>query len=675
MIRYKVVHCTLLALFVASAAETRDRSARSITKHDAERTAQDSIALRRRAQEAAREFVASWRRAWLRSEKELLRQRAYGNNTDRRVRYMHCHVTTSAADGFDGRFEPILARSGVFTRCPSWILGPRPDERDEADQIDVGLMDSFRGPVRATRRQLLTVLDGLQLQLPGDSWILGQRVRFRLDQGLHDEALVAAQSCRVDRWWCGILLGYVLASRGDLVGASSAYAVAASGLPPSVRCEWTDIQSLLSGEVRAAAASLPCATRDSLSRTYWWLADPLFSEPLNERELEHYVRKTTSMLRSAIEMDEHYGWHSQADGGVTSQMLMRYGVPTTSVWVEGIEHGHDEYLMKRGSQPSPPYPTAEYSSGRLAFGARSDAVMAPFDASSDAWELRPPSGTRDSIEGPGSVWWPREHMRWRRGQLATLAESQWAMLRRETHARLITTLNVNGEDELVRRIYADSTVGRLMMSAGPDRMRAASEQSYGQTSRLQFDVLLDSVPVIASVESQSMRRAEFARTRRGLRPPRSLQTLSRDSIAVSEPVLFRIAGDSLPRDVEAMLPLMLGTTTLSRQDKVGVFWESYGIRAGDSVRVQLAVVPLDDPGLLRRLGAALRLVSGVTDGIAIAWQDPRERAMDNGDDVPISPRALAVDLSQLPVGRYALEIAVSTPRRAPVRGRREFLLR
>ncbi len=220
------------------------------------------------------------------------------------------------------------------------------------------------------------------------------------------------------------MTGRVLAARGDLLGASAAYAAAASGLPPSLRCEWTDVQHLLAADAGAHFASLPCATRDSLSKVYWWLADPLFSEPINEREVEHYVRKTTVLLRSAIEMDEQYSWHPQTDGGVTSELLVRYGVPTVSVYPDGVQNGHNNYLARLGSRPSPPYSTVEYSSGRLAFGARFDAVMAPFDATSDAWELRPPAGTRDSSAGPGELWWPREHSM--AGAAAdTVAEGQW----------------------------------------------------------------------------------------------------------------------------------------------------------------------------------------------------------------------------------------------------------
>ncbi len=214
-----------------------------------------------------------------------------------------------------------------------------------------------------------------------------------------------------------------------------------------------------------------------------------------------------------------------------------------------------------------------------------------------------------------------------------------------------------------------------MISNGPDQMRTATEQWDGSTPRLQFDVALDHEPVIASVESHSLRRPTFARTRRGLRPPAALNALSRDSIAVSEPVLFRLSGASLPNDVDAMLPLMLGTTTVSRNTKLGVFWESYGIRAEDSVRLSISVVPLDDPSLLRRLGSALRLVDAQSDRMAISWADPRERTTGTTEGVPISPRSITVDLSQIPPGRYALEVTVSTQTHAPVSSRREFLLR
>lgn len=66
-----------------------------------------------------------------------------------------------------------------------------------------------------------------------------------------------------------------------------------------------------------------------------------------------------------------------------------------------------------------------------------------------------------------------------------------------------------------------------------------------------------------------------------------------------------------------------------------------------------------------------------TDGIAIAWHDPQvsDSVRTSTDVVPILPRALALNLSLLPAGRYALDLTMLIPHRQPARTRRVFTLR
>ena len=75
---------------------------------------------------------------------------------------------------------------------------------------------------------------------------------------------------------------------------------------------------------------------------------------------------------------------------------------------------------------------------------------------------------------------------------------------------------------------------------------------------------------------------------------------------------------SLPANADAVLPAMLGSLEIAPGSQIGVFWETYGVSAGDSIRFQIDFSPADDPSLLRRLGSLLRVVNATTDAVADA---------------------------------------------------------
>src|SRR3954469_17321158 len=63
--------------------------------------------------------------------------------------------------------------------------------------------------IRAARAELLRDLEKANTTLPGDDWLVGQRVRYMIED--HDTATIGvARSCRASKWWCDALLGLAL---------------------------------------------------------------------------------------------------------------------------------------------------------------------------------------------------------------------------------------------------------------------------------------------------------------------------------------------------------------------------------------------------------------------------------------------------------------------------------
>jgi hypothetical protein len=238
------------------------------------------------------------------------------------------------------------------------------------------------------------------------------------------------------------------------------------------RCDWDDVGPLLPPADRARYGALPCAARDSVSARVWWVSDPLWIEPGNERRVEHDARRTLVRLRAALSEDERHYWQPLDGGDALIEMVVRYGWPSRSVW--GGRHedaNHTGWLAGRGSAGSPPYVTAEYVGERPHVVPPLRIALDPSSARGADWQLHPADVSR-----PGR-WWPTEHYARRAGPLVQLAEGQWALFRRRDAALLAVAtaldagaLGVPAGDSVDAALLVSSHPGAVRQTA---RVRAA----------------------------------------------------------------------------------------------------------------------------------------------------------------------------------------------------------
>ena len=66
---------------------------------------------------------------------------------------------------------------------------------------------------------------------------------------------------------------------------------------------------------------------------------------------------------------------------------------------------------------------------------------------------------------------------------------------------------------------------------------------------------------------------------------------------------------------------MLGSTRV-RGAKVGVYWETYGYAAGDSVDVAVIISRHEPISKVRRIGMFLRLAHDLNGQVAVRWGEP-----------------------------------------------------
>jgi hypothetical protein len=177
--------------------------------------------------------------------------------------------------------------------------------------------------VDSARRALLRGLAVASESLPGDHFIMSQRVRYLVEAGRSREALGLARRCGLTtRWWCEALAGYVLHVMEDFEGADSFFTSALRDMPVHGRGWWTDIAPFLDGELKATYDTSSGFRRDSLERRFWWLADPLYLTPVNDRRTEHMARNVICWLQSRAP-----GGHGLGAGETLRQIVLRHGWP------------------------------------------------------------------------------------------------------------------------------------------------------------------------------------------------------------------------------------------------------------------------------------------------------------------------------------------------------------
>ncbi len=608
-------------------------------------------AIRARVDSATRAFQTQWRYAWQETQREQPSlSGVYVKDADMRSLSLHCHwVATSL------RIRDRVVRGAVraHAMCPIWyrLDGPRID--DERHGIDLGLTRSRRRAIQPLRQALRSLLDSAALHLPGDVHVTGQRVRFALDAGDFIGARSAATACNGDRAQCELLRGMVMYYLGEIAGADSAFTTAASLMGDDERCAWNDVGVLLEAEEQRDYAAIACAARVDMERRLWWLSDPLYLEPGNERHAEHFARKVQNTLLSPLGFDGRLHWEPKQGGEAVAETLVRYGWPYQMYWGgPDADRGHDEWLIKNGADTAPPYVAMEYARDRLHTVPRLSAIRSPFHAQPDDWQLNAPAGDDD--------WWPREHYSRDRSAIAQLPVGQSVMLRRRSSTRFVWAADLDAAE--LARPRGDSVQAFLFQSRAVANVASVGAFPGRVGNPLIIDAPLREGEALLSIELNGDRAHPAARTRFGATIPATLADFA-DGMALSQPLLFDPTADiNSSLDADAAVRRMHGTTTFRKPRRIGVYWEAYGFDAADTVEIEVQMAREDRAGIFARVAGVFRLGPGNAESLGIRWREApgSSRAMQHREgNVPVQMRSIVLDVSRLSRGTYRLQLSVS----------------
>jgi hypothetical protein len=504
-------------------------------------------------------------------------------------------------------------------------------------------------------RYLMNELQKAYVKIPGDRWLVGQRIFHTVDNGQLERGQEMARDCVSDKWWCAALVGFTSYLLNQMPRADSAFTVALASMPADERCKWEDVSDLLYEDSgRSSYLQLSCNERSTVNKTFWWLSDPLYVTPGNERMAAHYFREVfrqlqrTSvdamppMLRSTI-----FPAPTRSGPGTPSAAI--YGM---ELWIQGavpyvfrtlgIPDNVVQYRRIAGDD-SPLRMLLQYKQPTYAFIPDYSAVTQPLRALPNAW----------NIENPRAV----ERMHWTDGKFRTL-EYQMAFFQRGSLARVIAAANVSGDTALSRsgpQLLSSS----LVMTTGPQDVRVMRDTVPGSNvifdSMIQPDSALFSIEVVAS--GLGAGRARFAD---------GPAAMPRQRVTISDVMLVR-SGGSPPVSLEDAIPMIQPTDKVWTAQPLGMFWEVYGLQAGDSVSYSLSTVETST-GLITRL-ARLVGINTREEITGVRWNE----VIASG--AAITPRAVELDVSQLQSGSYRLTMEIQVPGLQPVRAHRDIVVR
>jgi len=478
------------------------------------------------------------------------------------------------------------------------------------------------------RSELIDLLDDAQERLPGDGWVMGQRIYYRTELGHWDDALVQAGACRAEPWWCAALLGYVRHVRGEFERSGRAFDRALDLMEADRATRWTSIEKIAHKEVRVRLEGKRRSGPEW--STFWRLSDPLLLVEGNDRRTEHYARWVLSEIRSDARSPYRVSW-----GDDLTEITLRFG------WSRG--------WMRGGS----PFGTSGFSTivGRNPRKGRD--WIPPADV------MRDPSLVAEGIWVPEYLTPQNLYTPYYAPDLLP-STGQVTVFQRGDSVLVIAATGIPEAPEAPRRpadsVPADAVVTwpDLPLRKGPPAeglfLVDTNAEIVVRHERMRADgrglmVRAPAAHYWLSLEAWIPSEGRAARLRQGVHA----DTLELDLVTLSGLLIL----DPSEREFggpEETLDLVRPSLDVTKGGAFTVGWELYGLGWRDEqVRFELAVFPIGR-GLLSRIGRWF--TDGSDDPLRVSWAE-----VGPADPGPWF-RHNRISVSNLEPGEYILQLRV-----------------
>ena len=266
-------------------------------------------------------------------------------------------------------------------------------------------------------------------------------------------------------------------------------------------------------------------------------------------------------------------------------------------------------------------------------------------AESAVWDLEntfPRAGYRFTIDGLEARW------------LAPL-QHQSAVFWRGDTAVVISALDLPAHGIEDNGAVETGMIVNPLDGAGGDPVRGHAVPEFGSNI---FVAQAAPGPATVSIEALVPDEAVVGRARfqLDLAPPRGTVTASG---------LLLVHGDGpMPDTLAAAIPLARASRRVMPGERVGLFWEVYGLAPNTTQWTVSVRLEGERPGFLRRLVSRIGLGGGDR-AASIRWDEPVSPAS-------VVARSVAIDVPDLADGSYPLEIVIEIPGQEPIELRTEL---
>jgi hypothetical protein len=485
--------------------------------------------------------------------------------------------------------------------------------------------------IKEARDKLLAVLDDVGSRFPGDEWVAAQLVRYLIEARRYGDAVRVANRCTESgsAYRCRAWAGVALHDSGAVAAADSAFSAALAAMADSARCRWTDISLLLDDDIADRYAKADCTGRRPIESSFWRLTNPLYL-----RDHDFHNEYMARVARGEMERD--------------SRTPM--GSPTESAFYETtLRYGYDSWFVRDDAPAGwmQEAAIAGYREGGSGFNflPSSEAFNSPADLRTRDWDFK--LKTARTMYGPSYA----RHFR-------SLAGQQISLFRRGDSVLIVAAYDVRGDT-----LFETHGLEAGLFAVPVDSRALGAPRGTVTTDAPPSGIVSTTAPrgpLIVSLELLDTKTKSAARARFGLRPPPSV-----GRVGISDLVMFAPrSADSMPHRLEDALPLVLRTDRIGRTSRLGLFWETYGVRAeGETFAVSITIERIEE-GWMRRTAERLHLATPFSP-MTLQWMEVPDHV--NG----VASRSVTLDLSQLTPGRYEIRLSVSPTDGLPMVAKRE----
>ena len=486
---------------------------------------------------------------------------------------------------------------------------------------------------------------GIAQRAPEDDYIQGQVVYSLVRGERHDLALVALEACQASEWWCKALLGFTLAESGRVVEAEAALDQALLVMPEDELCEWNDLLPLVSADAWSAYQGSSCFSRLEQMEQFWWLADPAWAVPGNDRKVEHYNRMAWATLHADALGPSIWGGHNDAHHVEVVRRGMdfyrwdaRWGKlcnwPTRFRCAPCLNGEQRRRARERGVpcclREEWPWPWCPYTPDAQTYRVMPEerALLHAFHAAAEDWPLEPGGEPEHYVPQVGAL---------------VPVDAQVAFFERGVSVVATAAVEVPSEDP-----FRENPPDTAFLFFGTDPATPpVTAKAIAQDGRWVFRATVPRRRYVVGIETVTPEAVGRFRSGHGLPHDPSAP------LRLSDLLLFTPDDSSMPDSVETAVPLMKGGHRWRQGEVMGVFLEVYG--PDDAASFPVSVELEREPGGLARLGEVLGIAGGKP--VNVQWVESA-----GGGRFALS---FTVDLGEVSAAEYTLRVSVVGPGMSP----------